>query len=285
MMTQSDAAESAPSSSEPSPYNATLLERQDLNEALAIFKVRPDDGNVPDFEPGQYTTLGLIDPDAPPPNPNSPASRRKGPKLIRRAYSIASSPKLKSHLEFYIVRVDEGKLTPLLWKLKPGDPIFMDHKVKGKFTLEGIPDGKNLIMVGTGTGMAPFWSMLNTYRGTGKWNKLVLLDGCRYVKDLGYYDQLTKIAEEDDSVIYLPTVTREPEDSPWTGLRGRVHGILEPENFKKLTGFELDPNTCHVLLCGSPQMIDQATENLGKLGFVTKDRDHPDGNIHFERYW
>ncbi|GAB4107962.1 MAG: hypothetical protein Kow00105_12870 [Phycisphaeraceae bacterium] len=127
--------------------------------------------------------------------------------------------------------------------------------------------------------------MLNTYRGTGKWNKLVLLDGCRYVKDLGYFDQLTKIAEEDDSVIYLPTVTREPEDSPWTGLRGRVHGILEPENFKKLTGFELDPNTCHVLLCGSPQMIDQATENLSKLGFVTKDRDHPDGNIHFERYW
>ena len=153
----------------PSPYNATLIEREDLNEALAIFKVRLDSGQELDFSPGQYTTLGLIDPDAPPPNPNSPASKkRKGPKLIRRAYSIASSPKLKSYLEFYIVRVDEGKLTPLLWKIKEGDPIFMDHKIKGKFTLAGIPDGKDLVMVGTGTGVAPFWSMLNTYRHTGR---------------------------------------------------------------------------------------------------------------------
>lgn len=267
------------------PYNATFLKREDLNEVLAIFKVRLDSGEEPDFEPGQYTTLGLIDPDAPPPNPKSPASRKKGPRLVRRAYSIASSPKLKSHLEFYIVRIDEGKFTRLLWKIKPGDPIFMDHKIKGKFTLAGIPDGKDLVMVGTGTGVAPFWSMLNTYRHTGRWRKLVLLDGCRYIQDLGYYDQLTKIAEEDDSVIYLPTVTREPDDAPWGGQRGRVHSVLEPESFTKLTGVTLDPDQCHVLLCGSPQMIDQATVNLNKLGFVTKDRDHPDGNIHFERYW
>ncbi len=266
------------------PYNATLIEREDINEALAIFKVRFDSDEAPDFEPGQFTTLGLIDPDAPPPNPNSPA-RRKGTRLIRRAYSIASSPGIKSHLAFYVVHVDDGKFTHLLWKLKPGDPIFMDHKIKGTFTLDGIPDGMDLVMVGTGTGMGPFWSMLNTYRNTGKWRRLVLLDGCRYIQDLGYYDQLTKIADEDGSVIYLPTVTREPGDAPWTGQRGRVHGILEPEQFNKLTGVTLDPKRCHVLLCGSPQMIDQASENLHKLGFVTQDRDRPDGNIHFERYW
>ena len=267
-----------------SPYNATLLEREDLNEALAIFKVKLDSGDELDFEPGQYTTLGLVDPNAKP-NPKSPASRRRGPKLIRRAYSIASSPKLRTHLEFYIVRVDEGKLTPLLWKIKRGDPLFMDNKIKGKFTLDSIPDGKDLVMVGTGTGMAPFWSMLNTFQGTGRWRKIIMLDGCRHAEDLGYYDKLTKIAEQDDSVVYLPTVTREPDDSPWQGLRGRVHGILEPDQFNKLTGVNLDPKQCHVLLCGSPQMIDQATENLEKLGFVTKDRDNPDGNIHFERYW
>ncbi len=268
------------------PYNATLIEREDIHAALAIFKIRLDSDDALDFEPGQFTTLGLIDPDAPPPNPNSPATkRRRGPKLIRRAYTIVSSPKTKTHLEFYIVHGDEGTFTPLLWQLKPGDPLFMDPKIKGNFTLAGIPDGKDLIMVGTGTGLAPFWSMLNTYRHTGCWRKLVLLDGCRYVKDLGYYEQLTKIAEEDDSIIYLPTVTREPDDAPWAGLRGRVHGILEPEKFNELTGISLDPRRCHVLLCGSPQMIDQASENLGKLGFVTRDRDHPDGNIHFERYW
>lgn len=264
------------------PYNAMLIEREDLSEALAIFKFRYDADEQPDFSPGQFTTLGLIDPDASPPKADS---RRKGPKMIRRAYSIASSPKLNSHLEFYVVHVAEGKFTAMLWQLKPGDPVFMDHKIKGAFTLDNIPDGKDLVMVGTGTGMGPFWSMLNTYRGTGKWRKLVLLDGCRYVKDLGYYDKLTQIADEDDSIIYLPTVTREPADHPWPGLRGRVHAILEPNNFKKLSSVTLDPKQCHALLCGSPQMIDQATENLNKLGFITKDREHPEGTIHFERYW
>jgi ferredoxin/flavodoxin---NADP+ reductase len=264
------------------PYNATLIEREDLNEALAIFKVRFDPGDQLNFEPGQFTTLGLIDPDAPPPKTDS---RRRGPKMIRRAYSIASSPKLTSHIEFYIVHIDGGKFTTPLWQLKAGDPLFMDTKIKGEFTLDGIPDGKDLVMVGTGTGMAPFWSMLNTYQHTGRWRKMVLLDGCRYVKDLGYFDKLTKISAEDDSIIYLPTVTREPDDHPWPGLRGRVHNILKPEKFTKLSGVTLDPKQCHVLLCGGPEMINQATENLNRLGFETKDREHLDGTIHFERYW
>lgn len=270
---------------ETNPYNATIIEREDIHTALAIFKIRFDSGEQPDFEPGQFTTLGLIDHNAPPPNPNSPRSRRRGPKMIRRAYTIASSPNLKSHLEFYIVRIDDGTFTDPLWQLRAGDRLFMDHNIKGNFTLDGIPDGKDLVMVGTGTGLAPFWSMINTCRGTGRWRKLVLLEGCRHVKDMGYHGPLTKIAAEDDSVIYLPTVTREPADSPWRGLRGRVHAALEPERFIQLTGIALDPARCHALLCGSPQMIDEASENLSRLGFVTKDRDHPDGNLHFERYW
>lgn len=268
------------------PYNATLVERRDIHETLAVFKVRYDSGETPGFIPGQFTTLGLIDPDAPPPNPNSPASRRRrGPKLIRRAYSIASPTRIKTHLEFYIVRGAEGKLTPLLWELGPGDPVFMDDKIKGNFTLEGVPDGMDLVMVCTGTGLGPFMSMLETYRGKGRWRRLILIEGCRYARDLGYHDRLTEIAAEDESVIYLPTVTREPEDAPWQGLRGRVHEALELNAFKKHTGQPLDPAQCHALLCGSPQMIDQAEQNLTGLGFVTADREHPDGNLHFERYW
>lgn len=271
---------------EANPYNATLIEREDLNEALAIFKVRYDAGEAPDFQPGQFTSLGLIDPDAPPPNPDSPAAkRRRGPKLIRRAYSIASPANTKTHLEFYIVRGDEGRFTPLLWQLNPGDPVFMDPKIKGTFTLDDIPTGKDLVMVATGTGLGPYMSMLTTYRGTGRWRKLVLIEGCRYVTDLGYHDTLCGLAATDDTVSYLPTVTREPADSPWQGLRGRVHHVLETDTYRKLTGAELDPHTCHVMLCGSPQMIDEAAANLTGLGFVTKDRDHPDGNLHFERYW
>ena len=267
------------------PYNATLIGRRDIHDALAVFKVRYDACGVPDFEPGQYTTLGLVDPDAPPPNPNSPRSRRKGPKLVRRAYTIASTPKLKSHIEFYVVRVGEGRFTHLLWDLKPGDPLFMDVRIKGTFTLESIPNDKHIIAVGDDAGLAPYLSMLNTYRGTGRWRKFVLLECCAKARDLAYADPLKKLADEDDSFTYLPTLTGEPADSPWQGLRGDVHAILAPDRFHQLTGLPLDPTQCHVLLCGSPRMIDRAAEDLQKLGFVTQNRDHPDGNIHFERYW
>lgn len=271
-----------PGSVAENPYNATLLERVDHTPALSLFRFGFNDHAVPDFEPGQYTTLGFVDPVQP-----DPASRprRRGPKLMRRTYSIASSPKEKSHLAFYVVHVEHGRFTTPLWQLQPGDPIFMDHRIKGTFTLEGVPDGKDLVMVSTGTGLAPFVSMLDTYRGTGRWRNFILLDGCRHVSDLGYYDHLTRIAAEDATVQYLPTVTREPADAPWAGLRGRVHGILKPDNFTRITGLTLNPQTCHIFLCGRPEMIDEASANMIALGFTTKDHQHPDGNLHFERYW
>ncbi|WP_428388628.1 ferredoxin--NADP reductase [Mucisphaera sp.] len=264
---------------EDNPYNAHLLERVDFNDELAAFRVAYDDDVAIDFEPGQFATLGVIDPDAKP-NP-----KRKGPKLIRRAYSIASAPKVGDHLEFFIVRVDEGKLTPKLWELKAGDPLFMDPKIKGHFTLDGVPDGKDLVMVGTGTGLAPYLSMMDQYRGTGRWRKIVIIHGTRLAADLGYRAELEKVAAEDDSVVYLPICTREPDTSNWSGLRGRVHVILEPEMYKELTGVELSPEQTHVFLCGNPAMIDQCQENLEARGWVTKGREHPDGNLHFERYW
>ncbi len=270
-----------------SPFNATMVRRVDCNDELAVFHVKPNDGPIPAFEPGQFATLGLLpdETDAPPVNPDSPRSKRKGPRLIRRAYSIASSPKLTDRFEFYIVRVDEGKLTPKLWRLQEGDPIFLGEKIAGHFTLDGVPDGQDLVMIGTGTGLAPYLSMYHTYKDTGRWRKFILVEGCRYSRDLGYYQELQRIAEQDPAFLYLPTVTREPDDAPWPGLRGRVHSVLDPQQYEQLVGTPLTPDQCHVFLCGNPQMIDQCEENLTQRGFVTKDRQHPDGNIHLERYW
>ncbi|MEX0885942.1 MAG: hypothetical protein WD009_05840, partial [Phycisphaeraceae bacterium] len=105
------------------PFNATLVERQDLTAELAIFRVRAD-APVKDFIPGQYTTLGLYQsPEEAAKNPPSRTGKdNTKPKLILRAYSIASSPTVRDeHVEFFLVVVDDGELTPKLWQLKEGD--------------------------------------------------------------------------------------------------------------------------------------------------------------------
>ena len=262
------------------PLNATITHREDLTGELAVFKVSPDAAMEP-FVPGQFTTLGLPKPES----EINPNRRRRGPQLVRRAYSIASSPDAMNDLEFYVVVVDGGKLTPRLWDLHEGDRLFMDPTCKGHFTLDGIPDGQVLVCIATGTGLAPFVSMMRTYRGTGRWKKLVIIHGTRLAKDLGYRAELEQAAHEDDSIIYLPACTREPDTSNWQGLRGRVHITLEPEFFEREVGLPLDPANSHLFLCGNPAMIDQCEEELQDRGFVIQNRDHPDGNVHFERYW
>src|SRR5687768_11337069 len=154
------------------PQNATVVEREDLTHELAIFRLRYNDGDVPDFEPGQFTTLGLPpdETEEPAPAPGADDTRRKHRvKLIRRAYSIASSPLTKDHLEFYVVAVQDGKSTPQLWAHKPGDKLFMDRRSSGHCTLSGVPDGRDLVMISTGTGLAPFVSMYKTFRGKNRW--------------------------------------------------------------------------------------------------------------------
>lgn len=267
------------------PTNATLVHRHDLTPEVSIFRVRPDSGQVASFEPGQFATLGLPadpSPDDPPPKPG--ATRRV--KLIRRAYSIASSADVRDHLEFYLVLVPDGRLTPKLFAMREGDRMFMDPVIRGEFTLEGIPADADLVCISTGTGLTPFISMLRTYRARGekRWNKCVVIHGARLAADLGYREELTGIAQADPSVVYLPMVTREPEGSKWTGLRGRVTTIMEPDPFEKLTGVKLDPARLHVMLCGNPDMIEAIRKSLEARGFVTHTRRQA-GNIHFERYW
>jgi len=311
-------------------HNATLVGRHPFHDDLALFRVRYNDHDVPDFEPGQFATLGLPAPPEPasPPDPDKPVRPGRpgrGPKLIRRAYSIASPATQKDALDFYIVRVDDGKLTPSLWDIEVGQTLYMNEKIGGHFSLPPAPGSdpgtapgsmpgsahdsqghqddanadsspgpfptadKTLVMVGTGTGLAPFRSMYLTYRDAPpeakRWEHFILLDGCRHAADLGYYDELTAFAEQDDRFQYLPTVTREPVDSSWPGHRGRVNALLEPTTFETTTGLALDPATCEVFLCGNPQMIDQVEADLTIRGFQTQDRKHPDGNLHFERYW
>ena len=283
-MSDTQTAPDQPAAGETDPYNAKVVGREDFTKDLAVFKIAYEDAEVPEFTPGQFATLGVIKPETP---EEAAKRRRPGPKLLRRAYSIASSPREKNHLEFYIALVEEGQLTPKLWQLHEGDRLFMDHKIKGHFTMDDVPDGKDLIMVSTGTGLAPFLSMVDTYYDQpGRWNRLVFIHGVRYACDLGYRDKLEKLAAEDPDIFYIPAVTREPDDSDYDGPRGRCQTVLTQEHLDRLAGgVKLDPETAHVFLCGNPAMIDQCEVELTQVGFTVKDRKNPDGNVHFERYW
>ncbi|MEW6251862.1 MAG: ferredoxin--NADP reductase [Planctomycetota bacterium] len=278
-------------------------------------------GSVPDFQPGQFVRLGVpklaepirltaragasaaslkpgpsaavVPPAAPAqsaPSADRPstdpthASRAGRIRLTRRAYSIASSPLERSYMEFFVVRIDEGELTPRLWQIYPGGRLWMDPVAKGEFTLDHAPPGKDLVMISTGTGIAPFMSMLRTCRGQDRWRRFILIHGARYAADLAYRTELEQLVRADPTVCYIPIVTREPEGGEWTGMRGRVQTTLAHDIYCKHVGTPLDPAECHVFLCGNPQMIDDVAALLESRGFTTDARDHP-GNIHFERYW
>ncbi len=249
--------------------NATLVSRRDFHRELAVFKVRPLAGNVPEFQPGQYITLGL------------PTDATPGSKLIKRAYSVASSPKQRDALDLYIVLVSEGQLTPRLWQLKPGDKLWMDKRCKGTFSMEGVPDGQDLVMVSTGTGLAPFLSMYHTWCGTGRWRRYVIVNGVRHAPDLGYRADLESLTRTDPTVQYIPMVTR---DEDWTGVKGRVQTLLDNNLYEKLVGAPLDSKQCHVFLCGNPDMTNQMQATLEQRGFVTHSKKTP-GNLHVEKYW
>lgn len=254
--------------------NAKITACTELTEELRLLRVAPLVGACAEFEPGQYVEIAVP----------SPEELNGEVKLLRRAYSIASAKTVRDYFELFIIRVEGGAVTPRLWKLNVGDELWMNPLVKGKFTLEHIPTGKDLIFVSTGTGNAPFMSMVRSFKGQNRWRRCVFIHGTRRASDLAFRDELEALAKTDPSLVYLPALTREPDDSPWTGLRGRVQGILEPKRYEELVGAKLDPKDCQIFLCGNPAMIDSVVAELQTHGFKEHHKKDP-GQIHLERYW
>ncbi|MBI5362229.1 MAG: ferredoxin--NADP reductase [Planctomycetes bacterium] len=266
----------------PDPWNAVLVAREDLGPRLAVFRVRPDTGAVADFEPGQFVQIGLpMDASTPLQGPG--AARPGRVRMHKRSYSIASAPVSRAEVELYVARVDSGRFTPILWAMRPGDRLWLDPEPKGFFTLARVPAERDLVLVATGTGLAPYVSMLRHHAGSERWRRAVVIHGVRRPDELGYRAELAARAARDPHFAYVPVVSRpEPADA-WKGLTGRVQVALEPDRLRAL-GVELDPARTHVFLCGNPEMIRDVRALLEPLGYRPDALETP-GSLHFEKYW
>ena len=205
-------------------------------------------------------------------------------KLIRRAYSIASGSLSEEYLEFVITVVMSGDLTPRLFRLGIKDRLYVGPKAVGMFTLDKAPRDHHVLLVATGTGLAPYVSMLRTDLECGGTRRMVVLHGARCSWDLGYRTELASLARHCPNFTYIPVITRPHEDPTWSGRTGYLQDVLSAGVVEDETGLPLVPDTFHVYLCGNPGMIETVTELLGARGFV-RDRGHDIGTIHTEEYW
>ena len=265
--------------------NAIVAERNDLALGLMTLRVEAAGWELPDFIPGQYTVLAL--PGSAPrcegaePEKREPASS----KLIKRAYSIASSSRAKEYLEFYITLVRSGALTPRLFALSAGDRLWLGKKTTGVFTLDSVPPEMNLVLFSTGTGIAPYISMVRSVLATAGDRRFAIVHGARHSWDLGYQAELTALAKSRPNFFYLPTISRpQQEHHPWPGETGYCQDAWTRRLIERQWGFTPTHNNTHVFLCGNPDMIEETLELLGEERFKEHTK-RSSGQVHLEKYW
>ncbi len=260
-------------------YNATVTLRADLAPGTMALRVKLD-GDAFDFEPGQWTALGLrrSSPRVAEATPDSAELKQKGGEhLIRRAYSITSNSQ-DDELEFVVTLVRSGDLTPRLFALKEGSRLYVHPGAQGIFTLEESSGNRDLLLVGTGSALAPYLAMIRSSFDQTKEIKYVVVHAAATSRDLAFRTQLEELSGLSDRLTYIPTITSPEDDLGWEGVTGSVADLLESSEIEDQVGIPVEPDTFDVFLSGSPEMIDNVTAALIDRGFDAED-------IHAERYW
>ena len=189
---------------------------------------------------------------------------------LMRAYSIASA-NYEEHLEFFSIKVQDGPLTSRLQHLRAGDPILVSRKPTGTLVLDDLLPGKNLYLLGTGTGLAPFLSIIKDPVVYERFEKVILVHGVRFVSELAYADYIREHLPQNeffghsvrDKLIYYPTVTREPYVN-----RGRLTDLIESGRlFEDVSLPGLNPEQDRVMICASPSMLTDTSALLDRKGF------------------
>jgi len=274
---------------------ATITYVQLLKEDLVIMRLVPNDGLVPEYQAGQFITIGL-------PNPT------EDNKIVRRAYSIASHPENRKYIELVIRWVRKpipGRLTTQLFNAKVGDEISWIKPTGSALSInEKLPDGskdeRRIVCIGGGTGLAPFVSFAQHLHAVGDKREIIVLHGASYVDELSYKDLLTDL--ECDSLDrgkdkwnfkYRASISRPQEwfNRSWGGQTGRVETFLRPKDggfspLEELIGDKITKDNTIFYVCGWQGTIDGVMDFMKPRGFVTQHDKREDGSfeVKYESY-
>ena len=238
-----------------------VIEHIRWTDSLSSIKFK---ANVLPYVAGQFTKVGL----------------KINDDFISRPYSYVSSPD-DDYLEIIYVHVPDGLLTPALHKLEAGDKLQVMEKASGFFVMDEVPNGKNLWMLATGTGLGVFISLLKTSQPWDRFEKIILVHGVRTKNELAYQKQIKKFEEDHPGKIkYIQTVTREKEPNC---LNVRIPQGLETKKIQEQAKIEITLDS-QVMICGNPDMINDTVALLEKSGLERNRRSKP-GNITLEKYW
>ncbi len=251
----------------------TVLDVRHWTDSYFSFTTTRDDGFR--FENGQFVMIGL----------------EVDGKPLLRAYSIASA-NWEEQLEFFSIKVPDGPLTSRLQHIRPGDSLLVGRKPTGTLLIHDLHPGRNLYLLGTGTGLAPWLSVIkdpNTYE---RFERVIVAHGVRRPGDLAYRDYLMEELPRHEflgehisrQLLYYPAVTREPFDWAGRDQRGRLTDLLDSGRMAADLGLEpLDPARDRAMICGSPQMLADFRAILDRRGFNAAPRIGTPGDYVFER--
>ena len=247
----------------------TITEIHTWTPKLFSFKTTRDQGYR--FTPGQFARLGV---------------RSAAGELVWRAYSIVSAS-YDEHLEFYSIVVPGGAFTSQLTELAVGDRILVERKSYGFLTTDRFECGKDLWMLSTGTGLAPFLSILYDFATWEQYENLIVVHSVREADELAYAEAIRQFKAHElfrdyaARLHYVPAVTREEVPG---ALRSRITDLIATGELEDHLGIRIDGDRSRIMICGNPEMVDDTRELLTKRGLRVSRRGDP-GQVAVENYW
>jgi len=205
---------------------------------------------------------------------------------VWRAYSVVSSP-FDEYLDFFSIVVPGGEFTSELSRLRVGDTLMVERQATGFLTLNRFVDGRDLWLLGTGTGVAPFLSILQDFEVWEKFERIILVYSAREARELAYQSLIQGLAQREylaeyaHKLTYLPLVTREQHPG---ALHGRITTLIANGELERAAGVALTPEHSRVMICGNPQMIDDTRQLLKQRDMQLSLSRRP-GQVAVENYW